>query len=144
MPAYDPNNIFAKILRGDIPSIKVYEDSDTVVIMDIMPQADGHVLVLPRAPSRNILDADPQTFKPLFETVQVMARAVQRAFGAQGVLIKQFNEEAAGQTVFHLHIHVVPRKEGVDLRPHGGKTADMTLLARHAEMIKQALNAPQT
>lgn len=144
MPAYDPNNIFAKILRGDIPSIKVYEDSDTVVIMDIMPQADGHVLVLPRAPSRNILDADPQTFKPLFETVQVMARAVQRAFGAQGVLIKQFNEEAAGQTVFHLHIHVVPRKEGVDLRPHGGKMADMALLARHAEMIKQALNAPQT
>ena len=144
MPAYDPNNIFAKILRGEIPSTKVYEDSDTVVIMDIMPQADGHVLVLPRAPSRNILDADPQTFKPLFETVQVMARAVQQAFSAEGVLIKQFNEEAAGQTVFHLHVHVVPRKEGEELRPHGGKMADVTLLARHAEMIKQALNAPQT
>jgi histidine triad (HIT) family protein len=144
MPAYDPNNIFAKILRGEIPSIKVYEDSDTVVIMDIMPQADGHVLVLPRTPSRNLLDADPATFKSLFETVQIIARAVQQAFGAEGVLVKQFNEEAAGQTVFHLHIHVVPRKAGEALRPHAGKMADMTLLARHAEMIKQALNSPQT
>lgn len=144
MPAYDPNNIFAKILRGEIPSIKVYEDSDTVAIMDIMPQADGHVLVLPRAPSRNLLDADPATFKPLYETVQIIARAVQQAFGAEGVLIKQFNEEAAGQTVFHLHIHVVPRKAGEALRPHGGKTADQALLARHAEMIRQALNSPQT
>ncbi|WP_119392310.1 HIT family protein [Taklimakanibacter lacteus] len=144
MPAYDPNNIFAKILRGEIPSIKVYEDSDTLVIMDIMPQADGHVLVLPRAPSRSLLDADPAIFKPLFETVQVIARAVQQAFGAEGVLVKQFNEEAAGQTVFHLHVHVVPRKAGEALRPHSGKMADMTLLARHAEMIKQALNSPQT
>lgn len=144
MPAYDPNNIFAKILRGEIPSIKVYEDSDTVAIMDIMPQTDGHVLVLPRAPSRNLLDADPATFKPLYETVQIIARAVQQAFGAEGVLIKQFNEEAAGQTVFHLHIHVVPRKAGEALRPHGGKMADQVLLAKHAEMIRQALNSPQT
>lgn len=144
MPAYDPNNIFAKILRGEIPSIKVYEDSDTMVIMDIMPQADGHVLVLPRAPSRNLLDADPAIFKPLFETVQVIARAVQQAFGVEGVLVKQFNEEASGQTVFHLHVHVVPRKAGEALRPHSGKMADMTVLARHAEMIKQALNSPQT
>jgi histidine triad (HIT) family protein len=143
MPAYDPNNIFAKILRGEIPSIKVYEDQDTIAIMDIMPQADGHVLVIPRAPSRNLLDADPQVFKPLYETVQVIARAVQQAFGADGVLIKQFNEEAAGQTVFHLHVHVVPRKAGENLRPHGGKMADQALLARHAEMIRQALNSPQ-
>jgi histidine triad (HIT) family protein len=144
MPAYDPNNIFAKILRGEIPSIKVYEDSDTVAIMDIMPQADGHVLVLPRAPARNILDADPAVFKPLFETVQVMARAVQQAFGAEGVLIKQFNEQAAGQTVFHLHVHVVPRKAGDALRPHGGKMADQAMLAKHAEMIRRALNSPQS
>ena len=144
MPAYDPNNIFAKILRGEIPTIKVYEDSDTVAIMDIMPQADGHVLVIPRAPSRNLLDADPAVFKPLFETVQVIARGVQQAFGAEGVLVKQFNEEAAGQTVFHLHVHVVPRKEGEALRPHGGKMADQALLAKHAEMIKRALNSPQS
>ncbi len=144
MPAYDPNNIFAKILRGEIPSIKVYEDQDTVAIMDIMPQVDGHVLVIPRAPSRNLLDADPAIFKPLYETVQIMARAVQQAFGADGVLIKQYNEEAAGQTIFHLHVHVVPRKRGDSLRPHGGKMADQALLARHAEMIKQALNSPQS
>jgi histidine triad (HIT) family protein len=144
MPAYDPNNVFAKILRGEIPSIRVYEDQDTIAIMDIMPQADGHVLVITRASSRNLLDADPAVFKPLFETVQIMARAVQQAFGAEGVLIKQFNERAAGQTVFHLHVHVVPRKAGEALRPHGGKMADQALLAKHAEMIKQALNSPQS
>jgi histidine triad (HIT) family protein len=144
MPAYDPNNIFAKILRGEIPSIRVYEDQDTVAIMDIMPQADGHVLVIPRASSRNLLDADPAIFKPLFETVQVVARAVQQAFGADGVLIKQFNEEAAGQTVFHLHVHIVPRKAGEALRPHGGKMSDQKLLAQHAEMIKRALASPQS
>lgn len=144
MPAYEPSNVIAKILRGEIPSIKVYEDSDTLAIMDIMPQADGHVLVIPRTPSRNLLDADPATFKPLFETVQIIARAVQQAFGAGGVLVKQFNEEAAGQTIFHLHVHIVPCKAGEALRPHSGKMADMTLLAKHAEMIKQALNSPQT
>ncbi len=144
MPAYDPNNIFAKILRGEIPSIRVYENPDTVAIMDIMPQADGHVLVIPRAPSRNLLDADPATFKPLFETVQIIARAVQQAFGVEGVLVKQYNEEAAGQTIYHMHVHVIPRKAGEALRPHSGKMADMALLARHAEMIKQALNSPQS
>jgi histidine triad (HIT) family protein len=144
MPAYDPNNVLAKILRGEIPSIRVYEDQDTIAIMDIMPQADGHVLVIPRAPSRNLLDADPAIFKPLYETVQVVARAVQQAFGADGVLIKQYNEQAAGQTIFHLHVHVVPRKAGEELRPHGGRMADQALLAKHAEMIKRALNSPQS
>lgn len=144
MPAYDPSNILAKILRGEIPSIKVYEDQDTVAIMDIMPQADGHVLVIPRAPSRNLLDADPTTFKPLYETVQVIARAVKDAFGADGVLVQQFNEPAAGQTIFHLHVHVIPRQAGENLRAHTGKMADMALLTRQAEMIKQALNSPQT
>ncbi len=86
MPAYDPNNVLAKILRGEIPSIKVYEDSDTLVIMDIMPQAEGHVLVIPRAPSRNLLDADPATFKPLYETVQIIARAVQLASARRAFL----------------------------------------------------------
>ncbi|MFZ5677463.1 MAG: HIT family protein [Pseudomonadota bacterium] len=144
MPAYDPNNILAKILRGEIPSIKVYEDQDTVAIMDIMPQADGHVLVIPRAPSRNLLDADPATFKPLYETVQVIARAVKDAFGAEGVLVQQFNEAAAGQTIYHLHVHVIPRRAGETLRAHTGKMADMAVLARQAEMIRQALNSPQT
>lgn len=144
MPAYEPSNVIAKILRGEIPSIKVYEDSDTIAIMDIMPQADGHVLVIPRAVSRNLLDADPATFKPLFETVQIIARAVQQAFGAEGVLVQQFNEAAAGQTIYHLHVHIVPRKAGAPLRPHSGKMADMAMLTRHAEMIKQALNSPQT
>lgn len=144
MPTYDPNNILAKILRGEIPSIKVYEDQDTVAIMDIMPQADGHVLVIPRAPSRNLLDADPATFKALYETVQVIARAVKDAFGAEGVLVQQFNEAAAGQTIYHLHVHVIPRRAGENLRAHTGKMADMTVLARQAEMIKQALNSPQT
>ena|SRR5689334_9577397 len=144
MAAYDPNNIFAKILRGEIPSIRVYEDQNTIAIMDVMPQADGHVLVIPRAPSRNLLDADPAIFKPLFETVQVVARAVQQAFGVEGVLIKQFNEAAAGQTVYHLHVHVLPRMEGEALRPHSGKMADQALLAKHAEMIRRALNSPQS
>ena len=144
MPAYDPNNILAKILRGEIPSIKVYEDSDTLAIMDIMPQADEHVLVIPRAPSRNLLDADPATFKPLYETVQIIARAVQQAFGSDGVLVQQFNEAAAGQSIYHLHVHVLPRNVGEPLRPHSGKMADQALLAKHAEMIRQALNSPQT
>lgn len=144
MPAYDPNNILAKILRGEIPSIKVYEDQDTVAIMDIMPQADGHVLVIPRAPSRNLLDADPATFKSLYETVQVIARAVKQAFDSEGVLVQQFNEAAAGQSIYHLHVHVIPRRAGEALRPHSGKMADQALLARQAEMIKKALNSTES
>lgn len=144
MAAYDPSNVLAKILRGEIPSIKVYEDQDTVAIMDIMPQADGHVLVIPRSPSRNLLDADPATFKALYETVQVIARAVKEAFGSDGVLVQQFNEAAAGQSIYHLHVHVIPRRAGESLRQHGGKMADQALLARQAEMIKKALNSPQT
>ena len=139
MPAYDPNNVFAKIMRGEIPCTKVYEDQETLAIMDIMPQADGHVLIIPRAASRNLLDADPAVFKPLYETVQMIARAVKQAFGADGVLVTQFNEEAAGQTIFHLHVHVIPRKAGEPLRPHSGKMADPAVLARHAEMIRQEL-----
>lgn len=144
MPAYDPNNILAKILRGEIPSIKVYEDQDTLAIMDIMPQADGHVLVIPRSPSRNLLDADPATFKPLYETVQVIARAVKQAFGSEGVLVQQFNEAASGQSIFHLHVHVIPRRAGEALRPHTGQMADQAVLARQAEMIKKALNSSES
>lgn len=137
--SYDPNNIFAKILRGEIPCHKVYEDDHTLAFMDVMPQADGHTLVIPKSPSRNMLDADPATLGPLMASVQKVANAVRKAFDAEGILIKQYNEPAAGQTVYHLHIHVLPRHTGVELRPHTGKMADHALLAQHAGMIRAAL-----
>ncbi len=137
--SYDPSNIFAKILRGEIPCHKVYEDEATIAFMDVMPQADGHTLVVPKAASRNLLDADPETFDSLMRAVQKVAAAAKAAFAAEGILIKQFNEPAAGQTVFHLHVHILPRHAGVELRPHTGKMADPALLARHAEMIRAAL-----
>ena len=136
---YDPDNIFAKILRGEIPCHAVYEDEHTLAFMDLMPQAEGHTLVIPKAPSRNIFDADATTFMWLMPTVQKIARAVKKAFHADGVRVFQFNEPAAGQTVFHLHFHVVPMKEGVALRPHTGKTEDGGVLAHNAEMIREAL-----
>ncbi|MBB3389392.1 HIT family protein [Sinorhizobium sp. B11] len=137
--AYDDNNIFAKILRGEIPSHRVYEDDKTVVFMDVMPQAPGHVLVLPKAPSRNIFDADPASLSHTITVVQKVANAVKEAFDADGVFIAQFNEPAAGQTVFHLHFHVIPRHEGVALKPHSGKMEDGAVLAANAEKIKAEL-----
>ena len=139
MSTYDSQNIFAKILRGEIPCTKVYEDEHTIAFMDIMPQADGHTLIVPKNPSVNLLDADAATFGPLFATVQKIARAVKHGMGADGVVITQFNEAAAGQTVFHLHVHVIPRWEGVALRKHSGAMADSALLQAHAEKIKAAL-----
>ena len=139
--SYDANNIFAKILRGEIPSHKVYEDEHTLAFMDVMPQAGGHTLVIPKMPSRNLLDADPKALGALMASVQKVANAVKQAFGAEGVLIQQFNEPAAGQTVFHLHFHVLPRAEGVPLKPHSGKMADHALLAEHAAKIRAALGA---
>jgi len=136
---YDNQNIFAKILRGEIPCTKVYEDEHTIAFMDIMPQADGHMLIVPKNPSVNLLDADAATFGPLFTTVQKIARAVKQGMGADGVVITQFNEAAAGQTVFHLHVHVIPRWEGVALRKHSGAIADSALLQAHAEKIKAVL-----
>lgn len=133
---YDASNIFAKILRGEIPCHRVYEDEATLAFMDVMPQVDGHTLVIPRSPSRNLLDADPASFGPLMTAVQKVALAAKRAFRAEGVLIKQFNEAAAGQTIYHLHVHVLPRRAGEELRPHTGKMADHAFLARHAEMIR--------
>ena len=136
---YDPNNIFAKILRGEIPCHKIYEDEHTLAFMDVMPQVDGHCLVIPKAGSRNLLDADPSTLVPLMATVQKVARASKAAFNADGVQIRQYNEPAAGQTVFHLHFHILPLNEGQSLRPHTGKMADHGLLAKHAGMIKAKL-----
>jgi histidine triad (HIT) family protein len=137
--AYDTNNIFARILRGEIPSTRVYEDDAVVAFMDVMPQADGHTLVMPKAPSRNLLDADAATLGPLMAGVQKVARAVKAAFKADGVAIIQFNEPAAGQTVFHLHIHVIPRFDGVPLKPHSGKMEDAAILQKNAEKIRKAL-----
>jgi histidine triad (HIT) family protein len=139
MPSYDPNNIFTKILRGEIPSHKIYEDEHTFAFMDIMPQTDGHALVITKAGSRNLLDADPKVFTPLMTTVQKVARAAQQAFGVEGVLIKQFNEADAGQTVYHLHVHVIPRPAGTPLKPHSGQMADHALLAEQATRYRAAL-----
>jgi histidine triad (HIT) family protein len=136
---YDPNNIFAKILRGEIPCVKVYEDDDTQAFMDVMPQAPGHLLVIPKTGSRNILDADPQVLAKTITVVQKLAVAAKEAFDADGVYVAQFNEPAAGQTVFHLHFHIVPRKEGEQLKPHSGAMADGEVLKAHAEKIKAAL-----
>jgi histidine triad (HIT) family protein len=137
--SYDSNNIFGKILRGEIPCHKVYEDAHTLAFMDVMPQADGHTLVIPKMPSRNLLDADPKDLGALMATVRKIANAAKAAFGSEGILIQQFNEPAAGQTVFHLHFHVLPRHEGMPLRPHSGKMADHTILADHAARIRAAL-----
>jgi histidine triad (HIT) family protein len=137
--SYDTNNIFAKILRGEIPCHKVHEDEHTLAFMDVMPQADGHTLVIPKMASRNLLDADPKALGALMASVQKVANAVKQAFGAEGILLQQFNEPAAGQTVFHLHFHVLPRSTGVALKPHTGKMADHALLAEHAAKIRAAL-----
>ncbi|WVT74707.1 HIT family protein [Sinorhizobium chiapasense] len=137
--SYDDNNIFAKILRGEIPSHRVYEDDATIAFMDVMPQAEGHLLVVPKAPSRNLLDADPATLPTLIATVQKLAVAAKEAFEADGVTVMQFNEAPAGQSVFHLHFHVIPRRAGVPLKPHSGTMEDGAVLAANAEKVRQAL-----
>ena len=137
--AYDPANIFAKILRGDLPAHKLYEDDTTFAFMDIMPRGDGHCLVIPKKPSRNILDVDAESLAAVAATTQRLARAVVKAFSADGVTLLQFNESAGGQVVFHLHVHIIPRFEGVTLRPHSGTMEDQAVLAENAEKIRAAL-----
>ncbi|RVU14582.1 HIT family protein [Methylobacterium oryzihabitans] len=137
--AYDPGNVFGKILRGELPAYKVYEDAHTLAFMDVMPQGRGHALVIPKTPSRNLLDADPAVLGPLYATVQRVAKAAVAAFGADGAVVTQFNEAEAGQTVFHLHVHVVPRFSGVSLRPHGSRKAEADELAADAEILRAAL-----
>ncbi len=136
---YDDNNIFAKILRGEIPAFKVYEDEETLAFMDVMPQSTGHTLVIPKAPSRNLLDADPAVLSKTIPVVQKIAVAAKKAFAADGVQIVQFNEPASGQTVYHLHFHIIPRFEGIALKPHTGKMEDMDVLKANAEKLKAAL-----
>ncbi len=137
-PAYDPQNIFAKILRGELPSHKVYEDEKCIIFMDIMPRSDGHALIVPKAASRNILDAAPDDLAHLIVVAQKLARAGKAAFKADGVSLSQFSETAGGQIVFHTHIHVLPRHDGVDLRPAGIR-ADDVLLAEHAKILRAAI-----
>ncbi len=139
MTAYDPDNIFAKILRDEIPSTRVFEDDETLAFMDIMPRADGHLLVIPKTPCRNVLDASPDQLAAVIRTVQKLGRAVMTAFDADGVTVQQFNEAAGGQEVFHLHFHVLPRHEDVSLRPPG-KMGDFDVIAEHAEKIRAALS----
>lgn len=137
--AYDPNNIFAKIIRGVLPCERVFEDQHTLAFMDIMPQGDGHVLVVPKTPARNLFDVDPAMLGPLLTTAQRLARSVKSAFDADGVTIMQANESAAGQTVFHIHVHVIPRWEGIALRGHGIAMAEPELLKAHADKIRQSI-----
>jgi histidine triad (HIT) family protein len=139
MTDYDPDNIFAKILRGELPCHKVLEDDSTLVIMDIMPRGDGHALVIPKAPSRNILDIGTNDLAALYAKVQQIARAAIAAFDADGITIQQFNEPAGGQVVFHTHVHVIPRHAGVSLKPHSGERADDATLAAQAEKLRAAL-----
>ncbi|KPF72803.1 HIT family hydrolase [Bosea sp. AAP35] len=141
MTAYDESNVFAKILRGELPSQTVYEDAQTLAIMDIMPRADGHVLVIPKVACRNLLDAPPEALAAVALTTQKLAHAVTAAFDADGVTIQQFNEAAGGQVVFHLHVHVIPRHDGQPLRAHTGAMEKPDVLAANAERIRTALKA---
>ena len=123
---YDDGNIFAKILRGEIPSAKVFEDADTLALMDVFPQTRGHVLVISKTSrARNLLDVEPEALNAVMATVQRVARGVKAALNPDGILISQFNGSAAGQTIFHLHVHILPRWAGVEMGRHGeGGMAD--------------------
>ena len=137
--AYDHSNVFAKILRGELPAQKVYEDAETLAFMDIMPRCEGHMLVIPKTPARNILDANPAQLAACIRTVQRVAAAAMKAFGAGGITLQQFNEPAGGQVVFHLHFHVLPRSEGVTLGPPASKVEKPEVLAASAEKIRKAM-----
>ncbi|MFP4536894.1 MAG: HIT family protein [Dichotomicrobium sp.] len=139
-PGYDPDNIFAKILRGEMPCHEVYQDAHTLAFLDIMPRTDGHTLVIPKAPARTLLDASPEAISHAMATAQKIARAAKIAFAADGILLQQSSESAAGQVVFHLHFHIMPRFDGVDLRPPGQKADDKTL-ADHAQRLREALES---
>jgi len=138
-PAYDPDNVFAKILRGAAPCARVYEDERALAFMDIMPRAPGHVLVIPKTPARNLLDIAPDALAQFMPAVQKVARAAKAAMAADGLSIMQFNESAGGQVVFHLHFHILPRWAGVQLRPPGGPIASADQLEPAAAKIRAAL-----
>jgi histidine triad (HIT) family protein len=139
--AYDENNVFAKVLRGEIPCHKIYEDGETLAFLDIMPRTEGHALVITKEKARDLFDVSPKALAKLMAVVQKLAPQIKDAMGADGVLIQQFNGAAAGQTVFHLHMHIIPRKEGEALKPHAGKMEDQAKLAATAEKIRKKLTA---
>jgi histidine triad (HIT) family protein len=141
MPSYDPNNIFAKILRGELPSYKVYEDEKAIAFLDIMPRSPGHTLVLPKAPARNILDIGADDLTHVMMTAQKIAKATMKVFSADGITIQQFNEGAGGQVVFHFHVHVIPRKAGVVMKPPASEKEKPEVLAEHAKALAAAIAA---
>lgn len=142
--AYDPQNIFARILRDELPAHKVWEDASTIAILDVMPQSDGHTLVIPRTPAENIFDLDVAMAEAVIRAGQKVALAVRDAFKPDGVTLMQFNGAEAGQTVFHFHLHVVPRYAGQPLRSHGRGMADPAVLAEHASRLRAAFESLRT
>ena len=140
IPAYDPQNIFAKILRGEAPAHKVYEDAETFAFMDIMPMAEGHTLVIPREPAVTLFDLSAAAAQALIGTTHKVAHAVRAAFRPHGVILAQLSGAPAGQTVFHIHFHIVPRWEGTEMNMHARKMAPQETLADHAARIREHLD----
>ena len=141
MAGYDNNNVFAKIIRGELPCHKVYEDDEAFAFLDIMPRAPGHTLVIPKAPARNLLDVSPPDLAHVIHVVQRVAQAAKKAFAADGITLQQFNEPAGGQVVFHLHFHVVPRHDGVQMKPPASFKEDNAVLAEHAAKLAATLKS---
>src|SRR3979409_538615 len=139
MPAYDADNILAKILRGEIPCYRIYDDDKALAFLDIMPRAPGHALVLPKAPARNLLDVAPDDLAHVIKVAQKIAKVSAQVFHADGVTIQQFNESAGGQVVFHLHVHVIPRKEGIALKPPASVKEAPEVLKEQAIRLAAAL-----
>jgi len=137
--AYDPNNIFAKIVRGEAPCFKVYEDAHTLAFMDIMPQAEGHTLVIPKEGAESIFDLSPEGAAALIKTTQKVAAAVKEVTNAPGIMLAQLNGQAAGQTVLHIHFHIIPRSGGIDLRLHAREKADFEHIKALAGKIAAAI-----
>jgi histidine triad (HIT) family protein len=139
MAEYDNSNIFAKILRGELPAQKVYEDEHTLGFLDIMPRAPGHTLIIPKRPARNLLDIEPESLAHVIKTAKKIAIAGKKAFNADGITMQQFNETAGGQVVFHLHVHIIPRHTGVQMKPAASVMEKPEVLAEHAKLLKEAL-----
>lgn len=140
MSEYDNNNIFAKILRGELPAHKVFEDEHTLAFLDIMPRAPGHTLIIPKKPARNILDIDPESLSHVIKTSKKIAIAAKKAFNADGITMQQFNETAGGQVVFHLHVHIIPRHKDVPMKPAASVMEKPEVLIEHAKLLGAALN----
>lgn len=139
MAAYDPNNVFAKIIRGELPCHKVYEDDKAFAFLDIMPRAPGHTLVIPKSPARNLLDVLPDDLAHVIKVAQKIAVAAKTVFAADGITLQQFSEHAGGQIVFHLHVHVIPRKTDVPLKPPASHKEEAAVLSDQALKLAAAL-----